>query len=275
VATALDWRGEDEFVLDGVEFGLRPGVSEPFDSTPGRFCLCKAPWAIDELERLLAELRPRRVIEVGIKQGGSTALISGLCELDKLVGIELSAERVAALDELARSRGIEQKLAIHYGVDQADAPALKRIAAEEFAGAPVDLVIDDASHMLAESRITFDALFPLLRPGGEYLLEDWSWAHMSLPVWPKRDPLTSLVFELIVACGHSPQAIAEVRVNRGWAVVRRGEAELDPETFRLVDLYGRRGEELLPAPGAATSAPAAAGGSRGPLARLKAGLGGR
>ena len=201
----LQWRGDDELVVDGVEFGLRPGVKEPFESTPERFCLCKARWAVEALDELVAELEPRRAIEVGVKQGGGAALLSGIANLEKLVGIELTPEPVEALAGLAAARDLERTIAIHYGVDQADSAALATIAAEEFGGEPVDLVIDDASHMLAESRVTFDALFPLLRPGGLYLLEDWSWAHMSLPVWPRREPLTAMVFELIVACGHSPE----------------------------------------------------------------------
>ena len=254
-APGLRWRGDDEFELGGVEFACRPGLESPFESTADRFCICKARWAVEELSDLLSRLQPRRVIEVGLERGGSTALISGLVDLEKLVGIELRSEPIAALHELTARRGLQEAVSIHYGVDQADGGALRRIVAEEFGPDPrVDLVIDDASHMLEESRRTFDALFPLLRPGGEYLLEDWSWAHMAIPIWPRREPLTSMVFELVVACGHSPEAISRVEVNRGWALVRRGEAELDPDSFALADLAGERGHELLPAPGAGTAA---------------------
>lgn len=255
-APGLEWRDDDEFELDGVEFGCRPGIEAPFESTADRFCICKARWAVEELGELLERLQPRRLIEVGLERGGSTALISGLVDLEKLVGIELREEPIAALHDLAARRGLQEAISIRYGVDQADGAELRRIAAEEFGpGRPVDLIIDDASHMLEESRRTFDALFPLLRPGGEYLLEDWSWAHMQIPIWPRREPLTTMVLELVVACGHSPEAISRVEINRGWAVVRRGEAGLDPDGFALADLVGERGRELLPGPGAGISAP--------------------
>jgi hypothetical protein len=51
--------------------------------------------------------------------------------------------------------------------------------AHEFS-APLDLVIDDASHIYGPTKASFQALFPLLRPGGLYLIEDWAWAH-----WPR------------------------------------------------------------------------------------------
>lgn len=241
----LRWRADDEFELDGIVYGCRPGIKPAFDSTPERFCLLKHRWAVEELEALLARLAPRRVVEVGIKQGGSAALISQLAEPEKLVGIELTPERVSALDEFASRRGLTGALSIHYGVDQADTAALRRIAAEQFGSRPVDLVIDDASHQLAESRRTFNALFPLLRPGGEYLLEDWSWAHTLVPIWEGREPLTRMVFELTLACAYRPELVASVSINRGWAVARRGEGEIDPAGFDLGELRGERGRSLL------------------------------
>lgn len=54
----------------------------------------------------------------------------------------------------------------YYGVNQADTVALERIVADEFQGQPLDLVIDDASHMLEETRVSFNCLFPKLRAGG-------------------------------------------------------------------------------------------------------------
>jgi hypothetical protein len=46
------------------------------------------------------------------------------------------------------------------------------IIATEFGAMPLDLVSDDASHLLRETRASFNALFPRLRSGGEYIIED-------------------------------------------------------------------------------------------------------
>jgi len=52
---------------------------------------------------------------------------------------------------------------------------LKQIVLGELAD-EVDLVVDDACHAYEETKASFEFLFPLLQPGGIYLIEDWSWA---------------------------------------------------------------------------------------------------
>ena len=57
--------------------------------------------------------------------------------------------------------------------DQRDAARLSEVCA---AHAPdgLDIVIDDASHVGAWSLRLYRALFPFLRPGGFYMIEDWA-----------------------------------------------------------------------------------------------------
>jgi hypothetical protein len=52
---------------------------------------------------------------------------------------------------------------------QADTEFLRQVVSER--GRP-DIVIDDGSHMAKHLRASFDALFPLLKPGGIYVAED-------------------------------------------------------------------------------------------------------
>jgi hypothetical protein len=51
---------------------------------------------------------------------------------------------------------------------------------EQFDGGPLDLVVDDCSHLYEPTRASFNELFPRLRPGGAYVIEDWVWAHTPL-----------------------------------------------------------------------------------------------
>jgi hypothetical protein len=47
-------------------------------------------------------------------------------------------------------------------------------------GRPIDILIDDASHASAHQQIALGALFPHMRRGGLYVIEDLHWQHDSL-----------------------------------------------------------------------------------------------
>jgi hypothetical protein len=92
-------------------------------------------------------------------------------------------------------------------------------------------VIDDASHAYAHTRRAFEVLFPLLRPGGWYAIEDWSWdlglGREHPEEMKKAPPLSPLVLELVRRAGSDPRIVRRVRVEQGIAFVERGEAPLD------------------------------------------------
>lgn len=237
-------RPPDEFVVDGVEFACRPAFRR-FRSTDRRFCLLKAPWAVHAVRDLVAEVQPRTILELGIYDGGSMALLHLLAHPEKLAAIDLRTEPSDGLAAFITQRGLERRVVPYYGVDQADATRLREIVDAEFA-TELDLVIDDASHLVPQSRASFNCLFPRLRPGGTYLLEDWSWAHAKIPFQLDETPLTVFVFELLLACARAPGVIAEVRVHKGWARVVRGTEAIDDRAFDVSELTDRRGRDLVP-----------------------------
>lgn len=57
-----------------------------------------------------------------------------------------------------------------FQVDQGDRDALRKAAAA--AGGMFDIIIDDGSHAAHHQQITLGTLFPLLAPGGVYIVED-------------------------------------------------------------------------------------------------------
>lgn len=252
----LQWRGADTFAVDDVEYVCRPRF-DTFDSTPRRFCIRKPRREVERLEELLDRLRPATVFEVGIERGGSTALIAQLATPEKLVAIDINQEQAdGGLAGFIDARELNESVAVHWGVDQSDREALAQIAATDLGGGSLDLVIDDASHYLGPSRMTFNAMFPRLRTGGTYVLEDWSWAHAPINLWPGREPLTVLVFEMVIAAAHNPGVVATVEIDRAWTVLTRGEADVDPESFDLASLLGDEGRALLAgARGKSTKAP--------------------
>ena len=242
----VEWISEQDFRIAGTEFACCP-PGRTVESSADRLMLQKARWAVEAYDELLSRLAPKRIVELGVLEGGSVALLALLARPQKLVAVDISPGPVPALERFIERHSLEASVSVHFGVDQADREVLAGIVADEFGDAELDLIIDDASHDLERSQASFDALFPTLRPGGHYLLEDWSWAHAPVPVRTDRTPLTVMVFELAMAAVQHG-LIAGVEINRGWALVERGPAPLpfaDGE-FRLSALYNERGRDLIP-----------------------------
>ncbi|MET0902012.1 MAG: class I SAM-dependent methyltransferase, partial [Acidimicrobiales bacterium] len=133
--------------------------------------------AIEEYQRLLASFENARVVEIGIAYGGSVGFLALTARPTRLVAIELATTRSELLDALIADRDLEANVRLYYGTDQADVERLNEIVRVEFADQPLDLVIDDGSHLYDASVATFECLFPRLRAGGRYLIEDWGCDH--------------------------------------------------------------------------------------------------
>jgi hypothetical protein len=245
----LTWTGDDAFELGGIEFVCR-ALKAGFPSTPERMLLVKSRWQAEWYEQFLRHLRPQSVVEVGTFDGASLAMCAEIAQPQRLVGVDLRSEPSSALAAYIERRGLEDRVRPYYGVDQIDAARLNEILDGEFGDEQVDLVVDDASHALGATQRTFDILFPRVKPGGVYLLEDWP-THRLPQI---TDPLAPLVFELVLACSESPDAVAAVEVNRNYVVVRRGEHALETGTFALADCYGARERALLAEEGQAPMA---------------------
>jgi hypothetical protein len=243
----ITWTRDDAFEIAGIEYVCCPILRGGFPSEPGRFCLVKPRSAVEAYENALRALAPRRIVEVGMFDGASTALMAEITRPEKLVGIDRNTRPSPALADFIERRGFDGIVSAHYGVDQGDAAAIRRIVAAEIGDQPLDLVVDDASHLLDLTRRTFNCLFPLLRAGGTYLIEDWWWAHANAAesIQPDEVPLTVLVFELILASAHAPGVVGRVVADREWVAVTRGDVEVDADTFDLSSLYGPRGRALV------------------------------
>lgn len=200
----------------------------------------KSSAMVDQLTTLIDELQPRRIIELGIANGGSASLLAALAPQAKVVVVDIEATRVAALDEHIERNQLHERIRPFYGVDQSDRAALRRIVADEFGGEPIDLVIDDASHQIDATRASLDALFPLVRAGGCFLIEDWAWAHLDLR-WvaekldwlPEGGPMSQLVYELMMVMGSTKGIVDRMSADDGTARFWKGPAELDPDSWSL------------------------------------------
>jgi predicted O-methyltransferase YrrM len=254
--------GGDRWMIGDTEFVY----SYRHGSRADRLMIRKPPDLVERYVEICRDFRHAAMVELGIAAGGSTALIGLLAEPSKLVACELDDVPVAALTEFIDAHGLSNVLRPFYGVNQADRERLTDILDAEFGGEPLDLVIDDASHLYAETLASFEVLFPRLREGGLFVIEDWTVDHAGakwvMAVMSDRDSpefaererrltetlvkkeqsiarkqLHHLAIDLLQACVDSSDAVRDVTIDKHWILVRRGPANLDPSTFRLADHY--------------------------------------
>jgi predicted O-methyltransferase YrrM len=270
------FRRVERFRVGDVEFRCSFERGSRLD----RFYIRKHRQQVESYLSVLDRFAGANLVELGIMEGGSTALAALAAAPRKLVALELDAERVRALDELIEREELGESVRPYYGVDQSDRQRVGAIMAEEFGDERIDLVIDDASHRLAPTRASFETLFPRLREGGLFLIEDWRWQirrsaviakRLADPESPGRErierrlrrsarsgngeggdanraepPLPALVVELMLAKGESDEFVSEVAIGPWWVAVERGAGELDPASFRVADLYTDRMGLLAP-----------------------------
>ncbi len=144
------------------------------------------------------------------------------------------------------SSGSTTIVSVYYGVNQADTARLAEIVRDEFAGVPLDLVVDDASHLFDETRASFNALFPHLRPGGSYIIEDWSWPHRWFvfpnPSYRAVTPVSAFALELalVAACDDQRDRRRHVAARTGDRSPRTGRARQRDVRPVVVSRRGRR-----------------------------------
>jgi hypothetical protein len=122
-------------------------------------------------ERHFASYRnkPVRMLEIGVSKGGSLDLWRRYFGPEATIfGIDVNAECLSAVDPPNQVR---------IG-SQAD-PEFLRSTVDEM-GIP-DIVLDDGSHIAKHQQVSFEILFPLLREGGIYVIEDLHTSYWPLP----------------------------------------------------------------------------------------------
>ncbi len=129
----------------------------------------------------------RRVMEIGVFRGCSLAMWARYFPTARIVGVDhftgqqgtgrfshlrgpklrKSAEHIAS--QFVSADG-DRRIQLR-SADQSSAADLDRLV-RNLSETPFDLIIDDGSHRPADQLRTFEALLPLVRPGGWYVIED-------------------------------------------------------------------------------------------------------
>lgn len=160
---------DTELVIDGCPFAYGPMYG---NSTSERLFIIKPAPLLRRYLELMNDTRGGAIVELGIAQGGSAAAAALVARPTRLVAIDIS-EPLDPLTDFIGAHHLEDVLRAYYRIDQSDKEALNRIAGAEFGNTPIDLVVDDASHRFEPTAASFEVLFPRLREGGKYLIEDW------------------------------------------------------------------------------------------------------
>lgn len=112
-------------------------------------------------EVLAGQPAPESVLEIGIYSGGSLALWKALWPSAIVVGVDVTLEHVDGVAAAyLRSAGV----ACH---------VLRMPNAEAARLGTFDLIIDDGAHGATSVLGSFAVCWPMLNPGGLYVVEDW------------------------------------------------------------------------------------------------------
>lgn len=269
----LAWLDDRHVRIGGVDFycdhDLR-GVPE------GHLAVMKPRSVVEAYADLATGGRCDAIVELGIHRGGSTALLQELLRPARLLAVELAESPVASLADYIAARRLHDIVRPRYGIDQGDRAGLLRAVDEELGDRPLDLVVDDASHLYDPTLASFEVLFPRLRSGGRFIIEDWCWEDRLRADMrriraeggsaaerlqeqiaevvhdrggdagpPQTRPLSRLALQLVLARA-AGDAIAHLTFGRSWIVVERGSDALDPTSFRLADLGFDSFRQLVP-----------------------------
>lgn len=170
----VTWTSDAELVLDGQRFALLDPAAAGVGAVGAEDLVLFKPRGYIEEYLRIAGAPVDAIVELGIYRGGSTAFLLGLFRPRAMLAVDLEPRLPRPLLDRLASHPLGGGVHVRGGVDQADRATIVGLV-DELIGAPLDLVVDDASHLLGPTTVSFDTLFPRVRPGGTYVIEDWSY----------------------------------------------------------------------------------------------------
>ncbi len=203
----------------------------------------KTKWLYEAYEAIFAQVgRVRTVLELGMYQGGSVVLWRESLRC-RVIGIDLSVPPKTAelLERYVKESGSDNDLFCFWRTNQMDADALGEIVKKHVAET-LDVVIDDASHLYAPTRRSFEILFPLLRPAGVYVIEDWT-AGERPDFQSPEGPIARVVHELIDELGKAAWPIQSIEVRAACVSIFKNPAG-SPVLRQLLPARNRVGESF-------------------------------
>lgn len=219
----------DRMIIDDLIFRLELEKSDIW-SGEDHFLFYKNKELVDKYEEFFgrnSNYKPERILELGTWDGGSAAFWFEILQPQKLITIDLmNREDSSYYKDYISKKGLSGRMKTYWNTDQSDSIALNQIVSSEFPEPP-DLIFDDASHRYLPTKNSFEILFPLLKPGGLYIIEDWAWGHWKSFIteehpWYTYESPSNLILLLVQMAGTAYKFISNLTVCRGFVVVERG-----------------------------------------------------
>jgi hypothetical protein len=225
----MRWTGDHEFEIDGLKFFINPGNYKPGQGDSSRFHILKGRSFFDVYDGLFQSSPIKNMIELGVFDGGSTLYFLKKYKVEKLLAIDI-LETPRDLVEAVNTHHLMDRVRLSGKTSQDDETAIRRHFTEFFNGQPVDLIIDDASHYFELTKRSLEICLSLVRPGGFYVLEDWSWPHVtgtqpgepSYEIFKGKTALSNVLFLAQILMASQPGFISDIHVYPNCAVMRRG-----------------------------------------------------
>ncbi len=149
-----------------VELAYNLGAGSNRSAKPATFYAVYDPY--------LAELAEGAItfLELGVHAGISLKVWASFFVNGRIIGIDLAK----TAPDLSRYSNI-----VYESADQTDRSRLEAIC-RLHAPDGFDVILDDASHIGLNSALSYEILFPHLKPGGLYIIEDWGTGYYD--DWP-------------------------------------------------------------------------------------------
>lgn len=102
---------------------------------------------------------PLKLLEIGIYKGSSLRMWKDYLPAAQIVGVDIDP---------AVTKHEDERVKVYIG-DQTNRRFLEGIASSE---GPFDFVIDDGGHRAVQQKTSLEVLWPHVKPGGVYVIED-------------------------------------------------------------------------------------------------------
>lgn len=244
----LNWIDKSSFTLRGHSFTVDLSWIGRAKSDEQKFVIVKNKTYIDSyFEQLNSSFK--NIVEVGFFEGGSSVFLDLFYTPNKLICVDRRTDVLLPIESYIKDNNREENFKMVYGFDQADSIGWKKLFQKELPEQKLDLIVDDASHQYHLTKSTFASLFPKLRTGGVYVIEDYGWAHDARYQgkdhgWYENPALTNLLFELTMLAAGRCDIIKSIYINRGLCFIEKGSYTGTEELFNINEHLNMRDRTL-------------------------------